>query len=779
MIGEYYVINYYAMDQLYANISNRIEEWNTQLGEWTTSYQKLVDLESFQGTSAECAKTYLQEVHGILLYSIQQALVAYQANFLLYKNGYYSIEPNIYSNIPQQAVQNIVNKMQTENTELDTISDNIQAALSSVSDIYPLANPTCYNLYSTMNGIQNTLRLRDQKIDSYEDSQYTDAYDNVQKLLDSLQRTIEDYLENGTNVASYSTGDMAYNLNVQDLYQKVEVSSANIDSKQIEIEAAANQQMEVYAQMQADYEAACEARKDEGTAKMIMGGFAVALGIIAIVGTAGMATPVVVVAGISGTCTMAYGMSNMTEGAQDYYYGSIGDLSTEAINPIRDTYFCGNQELYDAWGSLNMTIAGLCIPVGTATTGVTGMGNVAKVGMKTVGKEMLKDKVYDEVSEAATNCLTEKFHLNMTQSTLINLGFNMGMDKTGDAIGGKLSGLKNTAETTTLAKDMDVTEAARYDAYWNNLESGKASPYPGLSEADVAAWDFANSKLNEHITIKDVDTDAVVKLRADEMAKQDAFLNGASGNVENVVISELDTSTKTDTANDSAVAEDMFPDEFARYEAHLADMAAGKVSQYPGLSEADIAAWDFANGKLNEHIAIKDVDTDTVVKLRADEMTKQDAFLNGEKITAEGGGDVIKNNLVNKVKDIRAKMPNTNLSKRGNMAVADVDVPGIKDNFVAHSKINAELDKGADVADFSYLKPENERIFTSYVDDQYPRYHDTEAKILEDIASQITDPNVSGTINLYSELPCCQSCSNVILEFRRMFPNIELNIFVE
>lgn len=117
----------------------------------------------------------------------------------------------------------------------------------------------------------------------------------------------------------------------------------------------------------------------------------------------------------------------------------------------------------------------------------------------------------------------------------------------------------------------------------------------------------------------------------------------------------------------------------------------------------------------------------------------------------EVGSDVVKNNFLNNVKDIRAQMPNTNLAKRGNMAVAD----------------------------FSYLKPENERIFTAYVDDQYPRYYDTEAKILEDIASQITDPNVSGTINLYSGLPCCQSYSNIILEFRKMFPNIELNIFVE
>ncbi len=146
---------------------------------------------------------------------------------------------------------------------------------------------------------------------------------------------------------------------------------------------------------------------------------------------------------------------------------------------------------------------------------------------------------------------------------------------------------------------------------------------------------------------------------------------------------------------------------------------------------------------------------------------------------SKGGTDVIKNNLASKVKNIREQMPSTNLAKRGNMAVADVDVPGIKDNFVAHSKMNDVLDKESDIADFSYLKPENERIFTSYVNNQYPRYHDTEAKILEDIASQITDLNVGGTINLYSELPCCQSCSNIILEFRRMFPNIELNIFVE
>jgi hypothetical protein len=127
---------------------------------------------------------------------------------------------------------------------------------------------------------------------------------------------------------------------------------------------------------------------------------------------------------------------------------------------------------------------------------------------------------------------------------------------------------------------------------------------------------------------------------------------------------------------------------------------------------------------------------------------------------------------------IRNKMPNTNLSKRGNMAYAEVDINGLKNEYIAHSKINSSVDKGADIADFSYLKPENERIFNSYVDDSFPRFHDTEAKILEDIASGIKNKNINGTVNLYSELPCCQSCSNIVLEFRRMFPNVKLNVIV-
>ena len=35
----------------------------------------------------------------------------------------------------------------------------------------------------------------------------------------------------------------------------------------------------------------------------------------------------------------------------------------------------------------------------------------------------------------------------------------------------------------------------------------------------------------------------------------------------------------------------------------------------------------------------------------------------------------------------------------------------------------------------------------------------------------------SMTPRIYTELDACQSCTNIIFEFRRMFPNIKLNVF--
>ena len=56
----------------------------------------------------------------------------------------------------------------------------------------------------------------------------------------------------------------------------------------------------------------------------------------------------------------------------------------------------------------------------------------------------------------------------------------------------------------------------------------------------------------------------------------------------------------------------------------------------------------------------------------------------------------------------------------------------------------------------------------------YSRYHDTETKVLEDIAYMIDDRLIEGEIKFHTERPLCQSYSNITAAFKKIFLNIKL-----
>ncbi|MGQ7371332.1 hypothetical protein ACTGV0_04155 [Streptococcus suis] len=104
----------------------------------------------------------------------------------------------------------------------------------------------------------------------------------------------------------------------------------------------------------------------------------IAVGLAAIVATAGAATPLVVGAGIvAGTGTVAYGASNVAEAGQDIYLGYKGDGKTLAINPIRDTLFMGNDKLYHQVGGLFTTTSVVMIPIGQTQSVTKGLAEFA------------------------------------------------------------------------------------------------------------------------------------------------------------------------------------------------------------------------------------------------------------------------------------------------------------------------------------------------------------------------------------------------------------------
>ncbi|WP_186003457.1 deaminase domain-containing protein, partial [Neisseria meningitidis] len=128
---------------------------------------------------------------------------------------------------------------------------------------------------------------------------------------------------------------------------------------------------------------------------------------------------------------------------------------------------------------------------------------------------------------------------------------------------------------------------------------------------------------------------------------------------------------------------------------------------------------------------------------------------------------------------IRMKLPEE-YRQIGNLAIAKINVKGLPQRMEAFSSFQ----KG----EHGFISLPETKIFKPISVDKYHniaspprgtlRNIDGEYKLLETIAQQLgNNRNVSGRIDLFTELKACQSCSNVILEFRNRYPNIQLNIF--
>ncbi|VEF08008.1 glycohydrolase toxin TNT-related protein [Streptococcus equi] len=116
---------------------------------------------------------------------------------------------------------------------------------------------------------------------------------------------------------------------------------------------------------QARFEAIAAAdRASQGWVDLALSLVTIAVGVAAIVMTAGAATPLVVGAFVVGSGAVAYGASNLYEAGHNIYVGSVGDGLTVATNPLRDTLFMGNDRLYHQIGGLFTTASAALIPIG-------------------------------------------------------------------------------------------------------------------------------------------------------------------------------------------------------------------------------------------------------------------------------------------------------------------------------------------------------------------------------------------------------------------------------
>ena len=120
----------------------------------------------------------------------------------------------------------------------------------------------------------------------------------------------------------------------------------------------------------------------------------------------------------------------------------------------------------------------------------------------------------------------------------------------------------------------------------------------------------------------------------------------------------------------------------------------------------------------------------------------------------------------------------------GNFAYCEADIAVVdQKQYFAHSGINSMIPsvEGSGIS----VKPKSSPFNTMYVNGQniidgegaWLRDVDTEYKILSDIQSRLGNNfEVAGSIKLYTELEPCFSCRSVIEQFKKMYPNIKIEI---
>lgn len=145
----------------------------------------------------------------------------------------------------------------------------------------------------------------------------------------------------------------------------------------------------------------------------------------------------------------------------------------------------------------------------------------------------------------------------------------------------------------------------------------------------------------------------------------------------------------------------------------------------------------------------------------------------GVTVVAKGATTVIDTApMAQKVMDIRAGLP-SDLRRSGNVAVAEIDIPGLPKQMAAHSQVS-EAGKGligSGSGNFTAQTVPNK------AGDMVYRGIDTEYKILDNIADKLgSNTSARGTVNILTEKPACASCLNVVEQFKAKYPNITVNM---
>ena len=348
-----------------------INAWGESVASLNKAMSDFINNKNLQGQAISSMRNYLVEVHGTLLQTLVNLMNDYSTNLLLYKDGYYQIDGDLHTKLPGQVFTNLHSALKSSRDDLKSEIELLNTTKDKISDLVSYDGSSHTSTVMDYNFLLNQIKNLDSSITQYESNHASQDLVAFKELLAATKALITEHSGKTRTVGTYQSGDFAKLKSVKRFAIAYKQATQQMESRVERVKAAQERDKVRFEAL------AAEDRAKNGWKDLAIGVVTVAFGILAIIGTLGTATPLVVAGGIVGFGTTAYGLSNMYEAGQDIKLGNAGDIQTKAGNPIRDTLFMGNDKLYHDVGNVFTTASAIMIPIGQTQSVVKGLTQFA------------------------------------------------------------------------------------------------------------------------------------------------------------------------------------------------------------------------------------------------------------------------------------------------------------------------------------------------------------------------------------------------------------------
>ncbi|MDE7435790.1 MAG: LXG domain-containing protein [Lachnospiraceae bacterium] len=350
-------------EMFYQNLYTREE----QLAEIRNTLLNICNMTEMTGAMADSVRAYIQEIHLPLIEWMLNLIETYRTNLVLYTDYYSKLDSDRMARFQQDCMEEEQQKLMYEKGVFQETADNIQGILREVSGYMDIDG---FEPSGVEAAYDNAIAfVEDQKTTVGEYEAVHQAYDlkPVETMLDCIMPILEEQLggQAGT-IETYRSGSI---FDCPE-YQSAITMSIGMQDYLTQKEALVTQCNAFEYQQKKQWDDMVYQRETEA-ALQIAG--AIGMGVlltVSAVTTAIFALPLVF--GLYGTTTgivatgvttaayagaYTYQGSNLIEGVNSFQLAEGGDAAGIAVNPIRDTIFANNPELYYTLGEISTMVA--------------------------------------------------------------------------------------------------------------------------------------------------------------------------------------------------------------------------------------------------------------------------------------------------------------------------------------------------------------------------------------------------------------------------------------